>query len=275
MITTSGGGQATVKFFDGTVAIVQPDTTVSIKTHSVESAGGAVQKENTLLDLRSGGVIASLDPAKKNVTNFRVRTPKGVAAARGTVFAVRVSQDTANATVITMSGTVTFITDQGEFSVSFGQVSTGSGAMSVADAVKANPNLAKDIVDAAAMVATAVGNGSISGTAQSPDLVTTVLAAVVDVAIQAAPDSAPDILRQVITNAAPALQGSSGAATVSIVTEAARQAAMKADPANADKLSAAILAVSPSAAAEAGVGSSSQSTIEPPLDQTAVSPSKK
>ena len=274
-VTTSGGGQATIKFFDGTIAIVQPDTNVAIQTHTITSEGGVVQKENTQLDLRSGGVVASLDPAKKNLTNFRVRTPKGVAAARGTVFAVRVTQSTSNASVTTMSGTVTYITDQGEITVAFGQVSTGSTALSVADAVKANPNLAKDIVDSAALVATAVGNGSIVNTPGTPGLVTAVLSAVTDVAIQAAPDSAPAIVKQVLTNAAPALQGADGAGTRAAVTEAAQQAAAKGDPANADKLAAEITAASNEAASDAGIGSSTQTAIVPPLDQTAVSPAKK
>lgn len=275
VVTTSAGGQATIKFFDGTVAVVQPETAVSIQTHSVTAESGAVQKENTQLDLRSGGVIASLDPAKKNVTNFRVRTPKGIAAARGTVFAVRVNPGTSDASVTTMNGTVTLITDHGEITIAVGQVSSGSGALSVADAVKANPNLAKDIVDAAAMVATAVGNGSITNTAQSPSLVTTVLSAVVDVAIQAAPDTAPDIVKQVLTNAAPALQGSDGATVVSTVTESAQQAAAKADPAKADELAAAIAQASAEVVESTGIGSSTATNIVPPLDQSVVSPSKR
>ena len=274
-ITTSGGGQATIKFFDGTIAIVQPDTNVAIQTHTVTSQGGVVQKENTQLDLRSGGVVASLDPAKKNLTNFRVRTPKGVAAARGTVFAVRVTQSTSNASVTTMSGTVTYITDQGEFSVAFGQVSTGSTALSVADAVKANPNLAKDIVDSAALVATAVGNGSIVNSSGTPDLVTAVLVAVTDVAIQAAPESAAAIVKQVLTNAAPALQGSDGASIRATVTESAQQAAAKADPANADRLAAEITAASNEAASETGNDNPPRPPIEPRLDLNPVSPAKK
>ena len=243
-VTTTAGGQATLQFFDGTVAIVQPDSNVTIQEHNVVSQGGVVSKENTMLDLHAGGVIASLDPSKKNVTNFRVRTPKGVAAARGTVFAVRISQDTTNASVTTMSGTVTFVTDTGTYTVSFGQTSSGNGVLSVADAVKANPALAKDILDAASVVAQAVGNGTVTNSAQSPNLVGTVLAAMMEVAKEASPDTAAATEATMLQ-----LAGNNGQSSKGLLDEI----------------------VTPSTAP-----TKNQNTILPPLDQTqtVVSPSK-
>lgn len=275
-ITTSPGALATVEFFDGTVTIVQPESDVTIAEHSITKESGE-NKENTLLDLRAGGVVNSLDPAKKKVTNFKVRTPKGVAAARGTVFAVRINNT--GSSVTTMAGTVTFVTDQGEFTVAFGQVSGGSGVSSVADAVKGNPNLAKDILEATAMVATAVGNGTVGNTEQTPNLISTVLAAIVDVAVQVAPGNAAQVAKDVIAAAAPALQGSNGAAVVEAVAQAAAQAATKADPSSTTQ-AADIITTTRQAAADAGVkvdttaspdgGTTSSTPILPPLDQTQV-----
>lgn len=247
VVTTTGGGQATLQFFNGTVVIVQPESNVTVLEHSVTSEAGVVTKENTMLDLHAGGVVASLDPAKKNISNFRVRTPKGVAAARGTVLAVRIG--TTGGSVTTFSGTVTFITDQGEITVNFGQTSSGNGVLSVADAVKANPSLATDILDATSMVAKAVGDGNVSNTSDSPNLVTTVLAALVDVAVQVAPDNAQNIVRDVLN-----LSGQSGSAETSqTLNQVAQQ----------------------SAARTTGTTESSQGTDtngQPPADQTKILP---
>lgn len=273
VITTSPDGQATVEFFDGTVTVVQPESDLTIATHSVTAEAGET-KENTLLDLRAGGVVSSLDPAKKKVTNFKVRTPKGVAAARGTVFAVRIN--TSGSSVTTMAGTVTFVTDQGEFTVAFGQFSSGSGVSSVSQAVKDNPNLASQILEATAMVAKAVGEGAVANTSQTPNLVSTVLAAIVDVAVQAAPDSASQIVKDVITAAAPALQGTNGAAVVDTITQSATQAANKADPTG--NAASGIDSAAKEAAQNSGVQTTTDNAgtgttsnpILPPLDQTQV-----
>lgn len=267
VMTTTSGGTASVKFFDGTVVVVEPDSHVTISTHSVTTDGGNVTKESTLLDLKAGGVIASLDPAKKHVTDFRVRTPKGVAAARGTVFSVRVEQDNGNSSVTTMSGTVTFYTDQGEFSVSFGNVGSSNGVQSVSDAVKANPGLAKVILDGAALVASAVGNGSVSNTAQSPNLVSTVLAAVTDVAIQAAPNAAADTVKTILTNAAPGIASSDLSGVVNTVVESGVQAVAKANPDNSTGLQQSIKAIGTSFGGTTTT-TTSLNPILPPLDQT-------
>jgi hypothetical protein len=272
-VSTSSGGTASVQFFDGTITVVQPDSSVTISTHSVTTdASGAVIKENTLLDLHAGGVVNSLDPAKKEITSFKVRTPKGVAEAHGTVFAVRISQTTQDASVTTMAGTVTFVTDQGTFTVPFGSFSGGSGVQTVAEAVKSNPTLAAEILAATAQVASAIGNGSVGNTPGSPGLTTAVLAALVDVAIQAAPGQAADTLKTVLTNAGSALSSTA----VEAVTQAAVNAVTTADPANAAANTASLVAVSAEVSSELGLATTTTTQpaqILPPLDQVQVSPS--
>ncbi len=276
-VKTAADGQATIQFFDGTVVLVQPDTVVGVQAHDVTTDKGAT-KENTLLDLRVGGVVASLDPAKKDVNNFKVRTPRGVAAARGTVLSVRVQQDSSS-TVTTMHGTVTFLTDKGEVTVAFGHVGSEKGVLSVADAVKANPGLAAEILSAASSVASSVGSGSIANTANTPNLIAGVLAALVDVAVQASPDRAADIVRDIVTAAGPALQGDSGARTVELIAKAAELAAARSgNPDSKD-----IIAAAKESAASAGIAgvfdksgkSGDPQTILPVIDQTQkiVSPS--
>lgn len=266
-ILTESGGEATVEFFEGTVSVIQPGSHVVLERHYDGGAGG---KETTILQLEAGSVVTSLDPAKRPVTDFRVRTPKGEATAHGTIFAVKITQDNPRGTVTTMSGTVTFVTDQGEISVAFGHVSSGGPALSVADAVKANPSLAADILQATAGVARAVGQGSVGNTAQSPNLVTTVLAALVDVAVQAAPNNAADTVRTIVSAAGPALNPGQ----VKAVTLAAVQATAKVNPTAVGEVASA--AAQAAGQTEGAPGGGPTNQVLPALDQTqvVVSPSR-
>jgi hypothetical protein len=228
-LVTGVGSQVTVRFYEGIVTVIQQGSELRIQNLAAISENGVVTKETTALDLRSGSLLATLDPAKKLITDFKVRTPKGVATAHGTVFSVIVSQDQSNASVTTMTGIVTYVTDQGTFTVALGQVTSGSGVMTVSQAIAANPALAQVFIEAATNVAAAVGQGSISNSTQSPEHVNTVLAAVTEIAAQAAPNQAAEIARNVLTAAAPALNANTGAAQV--IAQAAVQGVAKVDPA--------------------------------------------
>jgi hypothetical protein len=292
-ITTLPGGSVTLKFFEGTVGIIQQKTTVTLGELSVGPDGTGVVKENTLLNLRTGEVVASLDPAKKDVNHFSVRTPQGVATAHGTVFAVEVSQDASNSNVTTMSGTVTYVTSAGTFTIPFGQAATGNGAVAaLAAAAKADPNLIQDILSATASVAAAVGNGTVTNTSGSPALINSVLSAVVAAAVEVSPTSAPQIVANTISAAGPAIQGSGGGSTAVAIAAAAAQAETQVNPAGAAAVTTQINSAAATAAQSAGVtvaadaisaattaasapATSKGNAILPPLDQTqiVVSPS--
>lgn len=252
VVRTSGGSEVSLRLFDGTVASVLADSELIVERLETQQEGGRNVTETTVLNLQRGTVVASIDPAKKDVTRFSVRTPRGVAVAKGTVFAVRVTQDKANATVGTMSGVVTFITDRGEISVAFGQASSGGAAQTVAEAVAADPSLASVFLEAAVSVANAIGQGAITNTAGTPNLVEGVLAAVVKVAAEANPNSTGEIVRAV-TGAV----GSGNAGLVAVATSAAGNGA-------------------PAADAGKGGDNGGNATILPALDQTqvVVSPSR-
>lgn len=215
-ILTSGGAEVSLRFFDGTVASVLADSEVTIETLEARASGGRNVTETTVLNLQRGTVVASLDPAKKDVTRFSVRTPRGVAVAKGTVFAVRVTQDKENATVGTMSGVVTFLTDKGEVSVAFGEASSGGAVQSVAAAVAADPSLAAMFTEAAISLAAAVGQGAITNTQATPNLAATVLAAVVKVAVDANPAEAGNLAQAVLT-----ASGGQNTAWAAVVMQAA------------------------------------------------------
>jgi hypothetical protein len=87
-ITTGADGDVYLESHAGYVTSIKGDSVVTVDEISVVSEGGQVKEERTMLDLKSGNLVAKLDPRKKSVNNYQVRTPKGVAAARGTVFTV-------------------------------------------------------------------------------------------------------------------------------------------------------------------------------------------
>ena len=104
-ILTGAGTEVYVAPMEGTVATIKPNSSVGLEQLSVTKDGGAVTKQTALLNLKSGNLVSSLDPTKKNINNYGVRTPKGVAAARGTVFTVNVNG--VNYRVVTGTGSVT------------------------------------------------------------------------------------------------------------------------------------------------------------------------
>jgi len=90
-IKTGDNSKVFIQAFQGTIATVDANTEISISELSQTSAGGKVTQETTTIDLKSGNLVSALDPTKKSVNNYKVRTPKGVAAARGTSFSVSLS----------------------------------------------------------------------------------------------------------------------------------------------------------------------------------------
>lgn len=169
-IHTTPGAEVTVKLFDSTVAVVQEDTDVTVEKLSVTTDGNKVAKEHALLNLRVGSIISSLDPSKKAVNDYGIRTARGIAAARGTVFAVSVNPNKHTCTTSTISGTVVFYTDKGEISVPFGKFAC-VGANDADDKkgsfshlVDSDPTLAAELLAAIKSIADAVNAGLIPNT---------------------------------------------------------------------------------------------------------------
>jgi len=88
-ITTGIDGDVYLESHAGYVTTIKAGSVVALEEISVTTENGQVKQETTLLDLKSGDLVAKLDPKKKAVNNYQVRTPQGVAAARGTTFTVR------------------------------------------------------------------------------------------------------------------------------------------------------------------------------------------
>jgi len=157
VIDTGAGVEVYVQPYAGVVA------TIKANTHATVSKLAADDAE---LDLSKGGnIVAQIEPGKGH--KFGVRTPKGVAAAKGTVYTVNVSG--VNYTVMTTNGTVqvfqtplpgqpvgqTVTIGAGSVSVS----TVNGGASTSAASIQNNPEVAAVVNQAAAIAVSAVSRG--------------------------------------------------------------------------------------------------------------------
>ena len=234
-ITTGPGVEVYVETFAGAIATVRQNSVVTLQEISV----GAKRKAR--LNLKSGEIVSTVDPSRKNDTDYGIVTPTGVAAARGTVYAVRVVGNT-NTSVGTLSGIVEIDRGPGlaPLRVPFGQMAVNSAvARSLAELAKSDPSVAADIVAAVQVVATNVG-GSLSA-AGNAENATGELAAVTSAAIAAVPAQSATIVSTAIrgaTDQGSATSGNQGTTSTALaaITDAAVRAAVGTN--NAQQISA-------------------------------------
>jgi hypothetical protein len=197
-IITGANSEASIRPFNGAVSTIKADTTVQIEKLSVTTDNGAVSNQTALLSLLSGNLVSTLDPSKKHIDNYGVRTPKGVAAARGTVYDVQV--DASGSTFATLSGTVSItMADDRIITVSLGTglvLNDTSGATPQATPLSAaSPEVKQAVLEAAATVVNLVKENLEPTT--TAGATTTLLAAVVQTA-----NAADPVASQAITTAA-------------------------------------------------------------------------
>jgi len=90
-IITGSDSVAYIQAFSGAVSTLQANTTVALEKLSVTTSdSGVLTKQTAMLNLKSGNLVSTIDPGKRAINNYSVRTPKGVAAARGTSFSASV-----------------------------------------------------------------------------------------------------------------------------------------------------------------------------------------
>ncbi len=106
-IKTGADGDVYLETHKGYVTSIKKDSEVGVDELSVQSEGGKVTAEVTTLNLKSGNLVAKLDPSKKAVNQYAVRTPKGVAAARGTIFTM--SYKNQKVTIAVVNGVVSVV----------------------------------------------------------------------------------------------------------------------------------------------------------------------
>src|SRR5262249_41930380 len=127
------------------------------------TAGEVVMSRSAILDLKKGTVVSLIDPAKRNVNHYAIRTPKGLAQAHGTSFAVSVGDS--DMSVAAPADTGTFTTPTGAtYAISAGNVTIPPAGgqpqppIALSQAVAANPSFANVVQTALTTVTTAVQN---------------------------------------------------------------------------------------------------------------------
>ena len=223
-VATAEGAKLSVEVMPGVVAAFQPGTIAEVEKISSSKNGDTVIDQSATLNIKQGKIVTTIDPAKMGITTFGIRTLKGLATARSAVFAV--TQDVKGSSVATLSGTVTIDYGVGEpVIIPIGSVSSnGAASQPLADAIRANPELAKDIAEAVTTVAANVASGfSALG---SPEASTAILASVVKVASEAVPSLAATFAQQAVQaiaspTSAVSTSGSNAGAAIAAITEAA------------------------------------------------------
>jgi len=89
-VRTGDNGVAVLVTTPGSAVQVGNNSVLKINELAFDKAGGGVTQREAHLQLTSGVISALIDPSTPKITDFRVQTPEGAAAARGTFFAVLV-----------------------------------------------------------------------------------------------------------------------------------------------------------------------------------------
>jgi len=129
-VATSANTRAALRFVDdGSILRINPSSQVRLTTGD---EGGALVRT---LELEFGEVWARV--TRRDGAEFRVQTPAGVAAVKGTEFVVRV--DSAGATVITLEGVVEFFNDAGRTDVTAGHKASAASRSDAPQDAPASP----------------------------------------------------------------------------------------------------------------------------------------
>lgn len=129
-VATSPNTRAALRFVDdGSILRINPSSQVRLTTGD---EGGALVRT---LELEFGEVWARV--TRRDGAQFRIQTPAGVAAVKGTEFVVRV--DSAGATVITLEGVVEFFNGAGRTDVTAGRRASAASAADVPESAPASP----------------------------------------------------------------------------------------------------------------------------------------
>jgi len=260
-ITTGDASQLMLKAHDGIVASQEANSTVQVEKLNVSDSG----VRNTLLNLKSGNLVSNLDPTKKKLNNYGVRTPKGVAAARGTSFSVGVGTDQSFSVVAT-ADSVTFTTPTGSFNIVAGNITftpAGGGepvSMALSEATGANSPIAAQVSAVMDQAVNAISAAlTTEGSGLGGDGAVNLISQVVGVASAAEPAKAAAFTATAVTAAT--APNSSTAGSASVAAAITTSAASGAGAANAGAVAQAAAAAAP--AAQAGAVAAAATAAQP------------
>jgi len=89
-VRTGDDGVAVLVTTPGSAIQLGKDSVLKINALAFAKSGGSVTQRTAVLQLTSGVCSALIDPSTPKITDFKIQTPQGAAAARGTFYAVLV-----------------------------------------------------------------------------------------------------------------------------------------------------------------------------------------
>jgi hypothetical protein len=197
-IMTEAGSELYLETFKGAIANLRPSSTMAIEKLSVTTVQEVVKKQTSVLFLKAGTVVSTIDPATKEINDYGVRSPKGLAHASGTSFTVTVDDD--NFSVATTADAVLFTPLDGPaYLVTAGNVivippgGQAQPPISLFQAIANNPGFATVLQDAVKAVVYIVQNNI---GAMNADSAAMLMAQVIKIASDAFPAQADNFAAQ-------------------------------------------------------------------------------
>lgn len=105
IITTGDDGRVVLTPMPGVKSIITPNSTITLESVSEQQAG-TTTAYSAVLDLKVGAVVSDLNKPEDVTYDYSIRTPRGLAGARGTTFTVGVNP-AGIATIVVAHGTIT------------------------------------------------------------------------------------------------------------------------------------------------------------------------
>ncbi|MFH1498758.1 MAG: FecR family protein [Verrucomicrobiota bacterium] len=122
-ISTGADGRVVLTPMPGVKSIITPNSTITLESASEAPNPDATTAYAAVIDLKVGAVVSDLNKPADATYDYSIRTPRGLAGARGTVFTVGVNP-AGIATVVVAHGTITLtFTDGRTASLTPGKVS--------------------------------------------------------------------------------------------------------------------------------------------------------
>jgi len=249
IVRTGPDSEIFLKTFEGAIAVIHPNSVVRIDDLGIATAGKAVLHQSARLNLRDGSIDSFIDPRGRNINDYAVVTPDGVATAHGTGFNTTVSPE--RSLVATTADNVSYHSSTGaDYPIQAGAALIGSRdgtaplPLSLAQAIAGHHELIAAAETAVSGISTVVGD-DVGNLATNSAI--NLIAQAVGAACAGSPTEAVKFIRESIGSTITpnsAVQSNVRGAITAIVI-----AAVKAVPDQAAQLAAAATDVAPDYAA--------------------------
>ncbi|MBW8781282.1 MAG: FecR domain-containing protein [Verrucomicrobia bacterium] len=122
-ITTGADGRVVLTPMPGVRSMIAPNTVLVLESVSDSHPSANEVKHQAVLELKVGAVVSDLQKQDGVTYDYSIRTPRGLAGARGTTFTVGLNAAGIQ-TIVVSHGTITLsLADGRQVSISMGQVS--------------------------------------------------------------------------------------------------------------------------------------------------------